>query len=423
MEALLRAFDVPDFGLKRLGLFCVDAARHVKDHFIPHARNNYHPHILGNRALALFSAALVCVKVCAIALLAFGPILPAFSSAINEANIISLTNQSRESFKMPDLVENQTLDLAAQTKANDMLAKGYFSHNSPDGRVPWDFITAAGYNYLMAGENLAVNFIQAEDVETAWMNSPGHRANILNKNFEDIGVGISQGQFQGHEAIFVVQMFGTPAAQKIAIDSAPTPVQTSVVPKPAAQAPTVAPANQSRSDIAPAPAAPANTLAVTEGQSQIQEGQVTVSAKISGAPVKVFAVFGSKAVMLQPKDDGSWGGQMLLSDLTSGPQTVMLKAYDISGKMASLQLADFTNNIADNYQVLGASSVQPTQVSWWGKVFDPKGTEEKVYLFFIAGILASLVLAIGIKRHIQHLHLIANTSLVVMLACVLMMVR
>ena len=209
MEYVLNIIGVPSYGLKRafapLGVF----GRHLQNHFIPHPRNNYHPHILGHRALALFSVLLLSAKIFTIALLAWGPIAPAFSSAITEPNIINLTNQSRVQYGEAALTENSELDKAAQAKADDMLARGYFAHVTPDGRTPWSFITAAGYNYLMAGENLAVNFTEAEDVETAWMNSPGHRANILNKDFVEIGIGVSQGQYEGHNAIFVVQELGT----------------------------------------------------------------------------------------------------------------------------------------------------------------------------------------------------------------------
>jgi hypothetical protein len=169
---------------------------HVLDHFIPHARNNYHPHLLSHRLTGLLTALLISMKIFTIVAIALGPVVPAYSSAISIANIISLTNQSRLSVQLPDLTENSLLNEAAQTKANDMLAKGYFSHDTPEGKTPWDFISASGYNYITAGENLAVNFTEAENVEDAWMNSPGHRANIVNKNYHDIGIGISQVLYQ-----------------------------------------------------------------------------------------------------------------------------------------------------------------------------------------------------------------------------------
>jgi hypothetical protein len=424
MEYVLNVIGLPHANLRKVFSPLVVFGRHLHDHFIPHARNNYHPHILGDRALALFSAALVCVKIFSIALLVYGPVLPAFSSAITPDNIIVLTNDSRQSFNLKALAESSILDKAAQAKADDMLAKGYFAHTTPDGKTPWDFITGAGYNYMMAGENLAVNFTEAENVETAWMNSPGHRANILNKNFEDIGIGISQGIYQGHTAIFVVQEFGVPAEQQLHLTDAPTLLQTATVPPPVL-AQTSAPVKPIASDVkgaqnSAAAVAPVVPLSVTDAQTQIQNSQINISAKILGSPVKAIAYFGAAAVMLNPQSDGQWSGQVNLADLSQGSVTVKVKAFDIRGQTAEMQLADFSNGTVNNYNIAAADN-QPTQVSWMGRIFDPKSAEEKFYLFFIAGILSSMVLAIGLKRHIQHLNLITNSSFVVMLACLLWM--
>ncbi|MDE2311921.1 MAG: hypothetical protein KGJ93_02405 [Patescibacteria group bacterium] len=406
MEYLLSVLTWPQPKFQRVVDGVVATGRHLKDHFIPHARNNYHPHALSDRALALFSGLLVCAKIFTISLLAFGPIAPAFSSAITEQNIIALTNESRSQYHLAALQENASLDKAAQAKADDMLAKGYFAHTTPDGKTPWDFIVATGYNYLMAGENLAVNFTEAENVETAWMNSPGHKANILNKNFEQIGIGISQGQYQGHTAIFVVQMFGTPAQQPVALSDAPTPVQATPVPAPA----TVA-----------AVKTPVPELVISEAQTQIHDQQLQISATLAGEPVKVLAYFGQQAIMLSPKSDGQWFGQIALADLANGNLTVRLAAQDLRGQTANMQLADFSNTTTTNFDVLGASTARPAQVSWLGWTFDPKSMETKFYLIFVIGLLSSMVLAIGLKRHIQHLNLIVNGSMVAMLACVLWM--
>jgi hypothetical protein len=391
-------------------------SRHVKDHFIPHARNNYHPHVLGDRTLALFSAALVLVKIFTVVLVSWGPVAPAFSSAINIENVISLTNESRRTFKLNTLTENKILNKAAQAKAEDMLAKGYFAHTTPDGHAPWDFITAAGYGYLMAGENLAVNFVEAEDVESAWMNSPGHKANILNKNFEEIGIGIAQGEYQGHNAIFVVQMFGLPAGQKIAINDTPTKVQSADVPAPKEAAAPEVRGVQNKQVPAPQP-----SLAITKAQTEAKGNMLEISASISGSPVKAIAYFGEKAVMLSPKEEGAWVGQVNLSELAADNVSVRIKAFDIKGGAAELKLADFSGNTVENYHVLATDNDTSVKVSWLGKVFDPKSMEGKFYLFFIAGILTSMVLAIAIKRHVQHLGLIANSSLVAIFACLLYM--
>lgn len=416
MEYLLRAIQLPNISLRRAGDFCFAGLLHVKDHVIPHARNNYHPHILGDRALGLMSMVLVGVKILTIALLTAGPILPAFSSAITQGNIIVLTNQSRQDFGLNSLSENSVLDKAAQAKADDMLAKGYFAHVTPDGKTPWDFISSAGYNYLMAGENLAVNFAEAESVETAWMNSPGHKANILNKNFEQIGIGISQGEFQGHSAIFVVQMFGVPADQKIAITNQPTKVLTESVPVPTS--PTAL------SDIkgAAVQVSP-EKLIISNASTEVKDGQLQISAHVAGDPVKVLAYFGDKAVMMSPQTSGAWTAQADLQQLAAGNLTVHIKAFDIKEQTADIQLADFSNGTVSNYNVVAPVDSSSVKVSWMGKIFQPKSVAEKFYLYFIAGILSSMILAIVIKRHIQHVNLIANGSFVVILASLLLMAR
>jgi hypothetical protein len=81
-----------------------------------------------------------------------------------------------------------------------------------------------GYEYIMAGENLAVNFLESEAVNTAWMNSPTHKANLLNKNYEQIGIGIAQGNYGNRESMFVVQMFGVPTEQTIALSKEATKI-------------------------------------------------------------------------------------------------------------------------------------------------------------------------------------------------------
>jgi len=152
---------LPSLGVRE---FWRGFAEHIHDHFIPHYRNNYHPHLLSNRSLGLFSIALVSVKVFTIAIVSLGAAVPAFSSAITPKNIISLTNSSRIEYKLTALSVSPMLAKAAQAKAENMLKEGYFAHNSPSGATPWDFIKAQNYNYIVAGENLAVNFTQAESV-------------------------------------------------------------------------------------------------------------------------------------------------------------------------------------------------------------------------------------------------------------------
>ena len=131
-----------------------------------------------------------------------------FASSINQANLINLTNHDRIINGLNSLEVSDELTQAATNKANDMLKNNYFDHYSPSGKTPWDFINDANYDYELAGENLAVDFKSAEGVNSAWMNSPTHKKNILKSNYQEIGIATVSGQFNNHETIMIVQMFG-----------------------------------------------------------------------------------------------------------------------------------------------------------------------------------------------------------------------
>lgn len=155
-----------------------------------------------------------------------------FLAAVVSQEVVSLTNEERESNKVGTLATNELLTKAAQAKAEDMAKNGYFSHAGPDGKTPWQWIAEAGYQYQYAGENLAVRFIDSRDVVDAWMVSPSHRANIVKGVYTTIGVGVAQGFYQGEPATYVVQYFATPKGatampvKAAASKPATTPVQT-----------------------------------------------------------------------------------------------------------------------------------------------------------------------------------------------------
>jgi uncharacterized protein YkwD len=125
-----------------------------------------------------------------------------------ETEIIRLTNQLRQDQGLPALIVNNKLNSSALAKANDMAANNYFGHADKLGNRMAYWIKAAGYNYLRAGENLAKGFSSPESTVAAWVNSPTHYANLLNSNYREIGVGITQGYLDGRLTTFVVQHFG-----------------------------------------------------------------------------------------------------------------------------------------------------------------------------------------------------------------------
>lgn len=127
--------------------------------------------------------------------------------------VLSETNRHRATASLPSLTINAKLTQAAQAKLTDMFTHQYFEHVSPQGKGPADVVTTAGYAYLRVGENLALgNFANGTVLVQAWMDSPGHRANILSKYSTEIGIAVGEGTFEGKKTWLAVQEFGEPAS-------------------------------------------------------------------------------------------------------------------------------------------------------------------------------------------------------------------
>ena len=138
-----------------------------------------------------------------------------YASNITVIQVIESTNGLRSGSGIGTLRYNEQLSRAAVAKAQNMFSEGYWAHTSPSGREPWDFIKSSGYRYRIAGENLARDFDSTSPMMDAWMNSPTHRANIMNPRYEEIGVAVVDGLLNGIETTLVVQMFGTPEVQAV----------------------------------------------------------------------------------------------------------------------------------------------------------------------------------------------------------------
>ncbi|MGW7404892.1 sigma-70 family RNA polymerase sigma factor [Streptomyces sp. NPDC054833] len=109
------------------------------------------------------------------------------------AQVVALVNKERANAGCGPLTENAQLEKAAQAHSDDMAARNFFDHTNPDGVDPGQRITAAGYRWSTYGENIAQGQQTPQSVMDSWMNSPGHRANILNCSFKEIGVGVHKG--------------------------------------------------------------------------------------------------------------------------------------------------------------------------------------------------------------------------------------
>ena len=197
-----------------------------KSFFVPTRENSEKPYLLSKVAIIFYTFVLVFVN-------SFGGLIglsEVEASSITPENIIALTNQERLGYGLNTLSTNAQLSAAALAKANDMFEKQYWDHFGPNGESPWQFIRAAGYDYVYAGENLAKGFRTAEGVHEAWMASPTHKANIVSGNYKDIGVAVVEGELLGKQTTLVVQMFGNLTSEVRSATQTPQETETPEVP-------------------------------------------------------------------------------------------------------------------------------------------------------------------------------------------------
>lgn len=184
-------------------------ASFLKHTFIPHEGNEYKPHFF--REHVILSILIGSVLLLLVSFTSYVVIRSTtFGSSVVSSVLIDLTNQTRTQNGLSPLANNQQLHSAALLKGEDMSERNYFSHFAPDGTTPWHWFAKAGYTFLFAGENLAINFRSSDEVTRAWMASPKHRENILDPRYEDIGIATIPAVSNDKKVLFVVQLFGKP---------------------------------------------------------------------------------------------------------------------------------------------------------------------------------------------------------------------
>jgi hypothetical protein len=251
----------------------------------------------------IFSAPLLF----ATGVLSFLVLIPGVVAAsMTSSSVISLANHARAEAGLPALTENAKLDAAAEAKAKDMIKNDYFAHTSPAGRDPWYWIHQADYSYKAAGENLAINYEDSNEQQSAWMKSATHRANILNAKYAETGVAVVEGKIDGETSIVTVQIFGMPA---VAIVDRAVPV-VPVVPQEARK--------------------PAIKGVETEQSAQSLVGQSALSQSVETLPHQASAIVSATAHAKEVWFEKIWYIAAAVFIVTVCMAPIMLVAKSIS---------------------------------------------------------------------------------------------
>ncbi len=308
-----------------------------KNWTIPSFKNRYSPYLIQKVAMGgMFLLVLLSFALASLQAL-FWQKSDWLVGAVLPAVVVDLTNIERDSVSEVKLTRNVLLDKAAELKAEHMAKNNYFAHYSPEGISPWYWFDQVSYQYAHAGENLAVHFTDSDAVVEAWMNSPTHRANIVNSNYTEIGVGTAKGMLDGFPTVFVVQLFGTPAAAVV---------------------------------------------------SQVKESKVE-AAVTETAPV-TEKIISSEVVKTQPSEEE----KLIAQADNPAPASVVLSESD-NWETVSTYIATSSGLPAKETEVSGLDESSVSYSSWWQSlVTSPNKTLQLVYMLVSVMVVSLLLLSV-----------------------------
>lgn len=299
----------------------------IKSLCIPCRENSFTAKLLNGKVMfwyAIFALGLQFLAIFGITFISQN--LPA---DVTKTAIVKLTNQERANIGLPQLEASPELDQAAKLKAQDMFKNGYFNHYSPLGTSPWFWFGVAGYKYEYAGENLAIGFVESEEVYSGWQNSFSHHQNLLNPNYTQIGVAVVEGNFNGATTKIVVQLFGNPKEEKSApTTTKPVTLKTNTTPKPTPK------------PVAPIAGAPAGNTQVKVAQTKNQvTSNPQVAGQTKGQDINPQAI--DKEILPAPTSQ-SWQDKImtfLVIDLNNWVKRLLLVSIIIFGLVFLVNLA------------------------------------------------------------------------------------
>ena len=251
--------------------------------------------------------------------------LPGLASAqdftINASELIKLNNQTRTNLGLKPLVENQGLTQAAKEKADDIITKDYFAHVSPSGITPWYWFERNNYNYVYAGENLALGFTDSASAHQAWLTSPGHKANIINCHYQETGLAVVIGEFEGRTTSVAVQLFGSLTdtnCQPAAVET-----ETSVQP-------------QTTAITTPDETPPNAPIFITDSNLITNKSQPTLLGKSEVSARVIIYLENGQQLGLTQVDTGGNFGFSFKNSLADGVYKIYARAFDQAGNASAL---------------------------------------------------------------------------------------
>lgn len=197
------------FDVKRQTTLQAGIKDKVKDFIIPHNGNNYQPQILHPQRVVFYTVTAVFMKILLLVFVLLLPIdawLTPDMAEYQGKQLFILTNQYRQAKGLSPFKENDKLKKAADKKIKDMVNNQYFDHVSPQKQSLSDWLGLEGYQYEVAGENLAVGFQSAQEIFKNWLASPTHLANIIDPDFTEMGIEVDNGTINGSDTTLAVQI-------------------------------------------------------------------------------------------------------------------------------------------------------------------------------------------------------------------------
>lgn len=388
-----------------------------KKYFVPHEKNNYHPHVLHKKRVVFYGVLGLGMKVLVIAFALLVPLSAYMAPDVlrdQAKKIVSLVNELRLQKGSRVLEVVPALTLSSQAKADDMAKNHYFSHTSPDGKTVASLELKYGYDYEFAGENLAMGFNSPKEVVDAWKKSATHYANLVDTDFNNTGIGVKSGEYDGVATAFVAMHFGAPrAVQKIdekiernrgkKVASVPTPRNSVPARKVTGEVAGV------RVDTVIEPLALDRASSRVFWRATDTGTELSVRARITGSVKSAVVTIQSKDIELTKGANGYFSGtaQMPISPekLFSTITFPSFHSVGVGGEV-----------VDDTIEWNTVKAVDPAPLKKYAFAKSVSGPATGLfslvgwmYRGFIVFFCIALALCVFIEYKIQHIHVIAQT--------------